>query len=308
MSSTTAKKVAELGPWAEAFSFEGVQTVAPKRFLQLEQRTLARRSLFMDPLIKSGALEDKRVLDLGCNAGYWTLAAMDGGARFVTGVDTDKKRIDQAHFVMQQHGISGEQYEFVYQDVYQYLSSVEQGFDVVLCLGLFYHIEHPIRLMRLMAKATRELAVIDTVVSNVPQASVSIRPCARKKRYLDVSNIGLEFVSSPKAIHWMAFEAGFQDIATLEYEGKRLPAMWEYTKGERRAFVAARGDASSIRKIFSNASSKSYLHPREDHEKYGQSPEKRGIVREDEQPSIRQRIPSNWRADRFWALLKKLRR
>lgn len=193
MSFDVAKRIAELGPWAEAFSFDGVQTVPPERYQQLDRRMLARRSIFLDPMVMSGALNGKRVLDLGCNAGYWSLAALEGGARIVKGVDTDRKRIDQAQFVLTQHGISADRYELLHSDVYGYLSSTDDEFDIVLCLGLFYDIEDPIRLMRLMHKVTRELVVIiDSVVHNIPQAAISVRPCPRKKRYLDVSNIGLE--------------------------------------------------------------------------------------------------------------------
>jgi hypothetical protein len=94
----------------------------------------------------------------------------------------------------------------------------------------------------------------------------------------------------------MAFEAGFANIATLKYEGDKFPAIWEYLRGERQAFVAAQHDVK-LDKIFGNISPKHYLHPHVDYEKYGRFPEKRGIVRQDE---------SEWPLTHLWWRLRRL--
>jgi ribosomal protein L11 methylase PrmA len=41
------------------------------------------------------------VLDLGCNAGFWSLAAIDAGADLVVGIDGRQMHIDQANLVFE---------------------------------------------------------------------------------------------------------------------------------------------------------------------------------------------------------------
>ncbi|MGH2699183.1 MAG: DUF1698 domain-containing protein, partial [Actinomycetota bacterium] len=48
-----------------------------------------------------GSLRGKRVLDLGCNAGFWSLEALDRGADFVLGIDGRDMHIEQAEFVFE---------------------------------------------------------------------------------------------------------------------------------------------------------------------------------------------------------------
>ena len=65
----------------------GVRT--PIRKQRDINRVLQRKAYAFDSFVGllGGSLQGKRVLDLGCNAGYWSLAAMEAGADFVLGVD-----------------------------------------------------------------------------------------------------------------------------------------------------------------------------------------------------------------------------
>jgi len=66
-------------------------------------RHAQRKKYFFSPLVQlcGGTLAGKRVLDLGCNAGYWSLAASDAGADFVLGIDGRQMHIDQANLVFE---------------------------------------------------------------------------------------------------------------------------------------------------------------------------------------------------------------
>src|SRR5262245_22807001 len=66
-----------------------------------------RRAYFFDPLQKlcGGTLAGKRVLDLGCNAGYWSLLAVEAGCEFVLGIDGRVTHVEQAEFVFEARGI-----------------------------------------------------------------------------------------------------------------------------------------------------------------------------------------------------------
>lgn len=98
--------------WHYKFDFDGVSTPIFRE--DYANRHEQRRRVFFDPLVQvaGGTLRGKRVLDLGSNAGYWSLAAIEAGADFVFGIDGRQMHIDQAELVLQAKGIDPERYSF----------------------------------------------------------------------------------------------------------------------------------------------------------------------------------------------------
>src|SRR5207249_2724124 len=85
-------------------------------------------------------LAGRRVLDIGCNAGYMSFAAKRLGAEYVLGIDTNlgssSSFIEQAEFC---RGVLGLQVDFWEQSLFDF---TPQGpFDVVLFCGVLYHLE-----------------------------------------------------------------------------------------------------------------------------------------------------------------------
>ena len=77
--------------WNFFFDFDGDTTLDPVADFKMLRRIAGRKKLFMDPLVASGYLKDKRVLDLGSNSGYWSyVAIVEGGARFVQASRRDR--------------------------------------------------------------------------------------------------------------------------------------------------------------------------------------------------------------------------
>jgi tRNA (mo5U34)-methyltransferase len=60
-----------------------------------------------------GSLEGKRVLDLGCNAGFWSLLSVEAGCEYVLGIDGRRMHVEQANFVFQVRGVERSRYEFL---------------------------------------------------------------------------------------------------------------------------------------------------------------------------------------------------
>jgi len=74
----------------------------------------------------------RRVLDLFCYNGAWSLAALSGGAIEAVGVDQSSDSINQARANAARNGMDG-RCNFVESDVFQYLKSVEKGaFDAII--------------------------------------------------------------------------------------------------------------------------------------------------------------------------------
>jgi SAM-dependent methyltransferase len=111
----------------------GSTTLDPEKDHNLLRRIAWRKKLFMDPLVKSGFLKGKRVLDLGSNAGYWSYVALiEGGAARVTGIEASPEIIKQAEFVFRTKDIHPTSYTFRCRGAYEFLEEVTEPFDVIL--------------------------------------------------------------------------------------------------------------------------------------------------------------------------------
>lgn len=110
-------------------------------------------------------LTGKTVLDVGAYDGYFSFAAERLGASRVLAVDTHVWRRpggkDGFEYARKALGSSVEDIELEVLDV----SPETVGkFDVVLFLGVLYHMRHPFLALEKMASVTNELLVIETLV------------------------------------------------------------------------------------------------------------------------------------------------
>lgn len=107
----------------------------------------------------------KTVLDVGAFDGYFSFAAERLGASRVLAVDTYSWRRpggkDGFEWARQALGSSVEDVELEVLDISP--ETVGQ-FDVVLFLGVLYHMRHPLLSLERMASVTKELLVTETLV------------------------------------------------------------------------------------------------------------------------------------------------
>jgi tRNA (mo5U34)-methyltransferase len=110
----------------------------------------------------SAAGPDATALDLACNEGWFSQRLLEWGARSVVGIDIRDVNIRRAELLREHYGISPERLSFRVGDVYG-LDADELGrFDVVLLLGLVYHVEDPAGLVRRARAFTKGLCVIES--------------------------------------------------------------------------------------------------------------------------------------------------
>jgi tRNA (mo5U34)-methyltransferase len=103
----------------------------------------------------------KSVLDVGCNAGFYSVELKRRGAGRVVGVDSQRNLIRQAAFVRDALGLD---IEYQRLSVYD-LDPRESGqFDVVLALGLIYHCKHLVLALEKLFAVTRELLILETAI------------------------------------------------------------------------------------------------------------------------------------------------
>jgi tRNA (mo5U34)-methyltransferase len=139
MSSLTKQEIrdraAALGDWFHNIDLDGVAT-APDHFLNDYPNVKWRRFQHAIPQDLTG----KSVLDIGCNAGFYSIEMKRRGADRVLGIDFDERYLDQARFAAE---VKGQNIEFRQLSVYD-LAELGERFDIVLFMGVLYHLRHPL--------------------------------------------------------------------------------------------------------------------------------------------------------------------
>jgi len=200
-----------------------------------------RERYFFTPLVDhyGGSLQGKRVLDLGCNAGFWSLKALEAGCDFVWGIDGREMHIEQASLVLSVKDVDPARYRLTTANLFEVDLAEEPPFDIVLCLGLLYHVSKPVELLDAIASVNTDLLLVDTAMSRAQGACFELR-----KEPPDDPRMGVE---GPLVLH-PTREATLELARSFGYDvGVVEPAFDDYTgcedyrAGMRRAFVCVRG-------------------------------------------------------------------
>jgi tRNA (mo5U34)-methyltransferase len=128
--------VKELGDWFQNLDLHGVRT-APAHFLGDYPTIKWKRFAHVLPEDLAG----KSVLEIGCNAGFYSFEMKRRGAGRVLGIDFDDYYLNQARFAAQVLGF--DDVEFRRMSVYD-IGALHERFDLVLFMGLIYHLRHPL--------------------------------------------------------------------------------------------------------------------------------------------------------------------
>lgn len=148
-------RITALGPWFHNMDVGGVRT-APGHFLGDYPAVKWRH--YADAL--PADMRGRTVLDIGCNAGFFSLAMKRRGADRVLGIDTDEHYLAQARFAAEVAGLDIEYRRLSAYDV----GALGERFDIVFFLGVFYHLRHPLLALDLVHEhAVRETLVFQTL-------------------------------------------------------------------------------------------------------------------------------------------------
>jgi SAM-dependent methyltransferase len=228
-------RIAGFARWNYRFQFEnGVST--PVQSPAVVNRHEQRRRYFFDALVGlcGGSLRGRRVLDLGCNSGFWALAALEAGADFVLGVDAQPVYIEQAELVFTELGVDPERYSFKLGNIFE--QEFAERFDVVLCLGLIDQVSRPLELFEVLSRAAGELIVIETEVS---RSRLPVFEVSRVNQQRNIIDHSLVLIPSRSAVIELAGEFGFK-TAPLALNISNYAALQDYRRKRRLAFICAR--------------------------------------------------------------------
>jgi tRNA (mo5U34)-methyltransferase len=150
------REIASLGPWFHNLHLPDGRQTAPDHplgdFPGFKWRELAS-ALPAD-------LSGWTALDIGCNAGYYSFELARRGAQ-VVGIDHDERYLAQAAWARSRFGL-GDQVELRRMTVYELARQMET-YDLVLFMGVLYHLRHPLLALDAVAAATKRMLVLQTL-------------------------------------------------------------------------------------------------------------------------------------------------
>lgn len=159
MSSLTTEEIrrraAALGDWFHNIDLNGVQT-APDHFLHDYPNVKWQSFRHAVPEDLAG----RTVLDIGCNAGFYAIEMKRRGAARVVGIDSDERYLAQARFAAE---VKGQEIEFRNLSVYD-VAALGERFDIVLFMGVLYHLRHPLLALDLIHdQAAKDLLIFQSM-------------------------------------------------------------------------------------------------------------------------------------------------
>jgi tRNA (mo5U34)-methyltransferase len=224
--------------WHYQFEIQGILTpVFDKSHINRHKQ---RKGYFFDPVVQQlgGSLAGKRVLDLACNAGFWSLCALQSGCEFVVGIDGRQLHIDQANFICEAEGIESSRYSFLCGNIFDIDLSQFGSFDLVFCLGLMYHVSKPMELIEKICEVNSDILIIDTFVLGVPGSFLGIR---RNRLEEPRSSVDYELVFLPtkQCVLDIVEQFGYS-VSMLKPDFQDYAGALDYKLRQRRAFLCAK--------------------------------------------------------------------
>ncbi|MEW5978320.1 MAG: methyltransferase domain-containing protein [Acidobacteriota bacterium] len=169
------KEMRDLGWWYQHFELpNGLRTGNG----QEPGYDAATRWSLMAPFVPQD-LTGRTVLDLGGNAGYFSIQMKLRGAKRCVLVDPFQEFIRQAAFAARQFDV---ELELVCEDAHTFCLTTEERFDYVLFLGLLYHLKYPGLVLDRLAEMTKERIFIQ---SNIVGEETDFTSQADYERFKD---------------------------------------------------------------------------------------------------------------------------
>jgi tRNA (mo5U34)-methyltransferase len=188
------------------------------------------------------------VLDLASHQGWFAVNMARAGFSSVLGIDARESHVEDSQLIRDIYGL--DRLSFRQGDIHNLESEHLGPFDVVLMLGLLYHLENPIGALRACRSLCKNLCLIETQVVPGMSGYVDygsyqyVRPLKGSFGIIDETGethgpeagiTGICLVPSLDALIWTLYKIGFSDVTVLEPP----PDAYEQLRFHKRVMVAA---------------------------------------------------------------------
>jgi SAM-dependent methyltransferase len=240
-----ARRIASFPIWHYDFDLRGHRTNPAKADWERQ-----RFEYFIEPVVQhfGGSLKGKRVLDLGCNAGFFSHKAIEAGCDFVLGIDGRQMHVDQANLVFEVNEVDPRRYEFACANILDFDYQAVGPFDLVLCVGVLYHVNKPISLIEAVAAANTDMLVIETALSPARGSWLELRH-ENLAGHLNAVDYELVMLPTAKAVMSMVKLFGYQ-AKLLSLPTRDEPVWAKHRYGLVQAFVCAKQSDLSDDTVF----------------------------------------------------------
>jgi 2-polyprenyl-3-methyl-5-hydroxy-6-metoxy-1,4-benzoquinol methylase len=187
----------------DARSFDAIYRLERSPFWRWVNTTL-RKAVFERYTItfeQAGDVRGKKILDVGCGSGVYSVDFARRGAGRVVGVDFSGNMLQLARQEAEQHGVA-DRCEFIQADFMAL--DLEEKFDVSVAMGVFDYVPDQVTFLRKMVALTT-----GKVIVAFPGHSL-LREPARRLRYR-LSGKGEIYLYGHEDVERIATEAGLQD-------------------------------------------------------------------------------------------------
>jgi tRNA (mo5U34)-methyltransferase len=156
--SDTRRAAEALGPWFHNLHLpDGTQTCPDHWLGDFPSFKWAQ----IEPHLPA-ELDGWSCLDIGCNAGFYSFQLARRGAN-VMGIDVDERYLRQARWAAAQFGLQS-QTRFERMQVYD-LAGYESRFDLVLFMGVLYHLRYPMLGLDIICRLVGKQMVFQTLTA-----------------------------------------------------------------------------------------------------------------------------------------------
>ena len=155
-----AQQVKSLGPWFHNYEIAAGVWTNPYGDCPGSDYA-ARRWGILRTLLPD--VRGKVCLDIGCSSGFFSLKLKELGAAYVLGIDDgeQKNAIAQARFAASKVGLD---VNFEILSTYE-LQKLNRKFDLVLFLGVLYHLRHPMFAMEQIRSVSAGTIILQTITT-----------------------------------------------------------------------------------------------------------------------------------------------
>jgi len=235
------ERLAALGPWYVPFALgDGVNTIeftddfGSAIFADDNAMRMQFRSELIGGTIQrlfGAELAECSVLDIGCNSGWFSFDLAERGARSVDGVDLRAHNIDQARFLADYFGLPNTRFETADATAFD----DGRTWDVVLNLGVLYHVTDPLAFVRRTYELCTRFAVLDTICHEEPFSGFVLFD-AKDASHPHEGRESWEFHPTYRGAIDALRYAGFREIVEIVADDETAAGL--YRGGARRCFLA----------------------------------------------------------------------
>ena len=155
-------------------------------------------------------LQDKNICDIGCSNGYYMFRCLEEKPKIIIGFEKVINYVFQ--FLALKKFAKNENNIFIVPDNFLKFSNNKTNFDLILMLGILYHLKHPNDFMNIVYNKmlSKSTLILETIISHTDQSLFF----NKNERYAGMKNV--HHILSEKNVIKILKDSGFKNIRCVD--------------------------------------------------------------------------------------------